>query len=118
MQELWNDRTPDNTQVVVINWRDIRSVYNWQEDSSVELRPCRDMLTVGWLLYEGDDPEEEGATLTVLAGSYDAENDTWSEYTFFPHMVKKGEKRYDEGLQEIHTVPADSGSGDISKPAN
>lgn len=102
MQDLWADKTPDNTDLVTILWRDIRSVYNWSEDSTVELRPCRAITTVGWLLYEGPDPEEPESIITVIASTYDAEVDAWSDYTFYPNKTVKQKREYGARVQKIH----------------
>ncbi len=82
---LWDARLPDNTQIVGINWRDIQYVDNWNEDS--EVAPARDILTIGYLLYKGPDPKDQANEITIIAGTYDFDNEKWCDFTVFPTVV-------------------------------
>jgi hypothetical protein len=85
--ELWDGKTPENTRYVEVVWRDIVCESDWQEGEIVRLGPKRAIVCKGYLLFHGADPDEEGATLTVIAGTWDTEAGRWSDYTFFPHEV-------------------------------
>jgi hypothetical protein len=82
---LWSGKVPANTQVVGINWRDIQYVDNWNEDS--EVAPARYLFTIGYLLYQGPDPKDTSNDITVIAGTYDYDNDKWADFTVFPSVV-------------------------------
>lgn len=89
----WNpgtDKTPANTVHVVVSWRDIRDVSNWDEDG--EVRCSRNLQTIGWLLYEGPDPAEPDYDILVIAKTYDYDEERWADFTVFPKTVIKGLK--------------------------
>jgi len=87
MKELWDDKTPENTDYVVVHWRDIKDSSQWSSSDSADIRPARHLATIGWLLYTGQDPDEVGSNITVIAKSYDYEEKCWADYTIFPHQT-------------------------------
>jgi len=88
MDDLWKDRTPENTPLIAVNWRDIRAVSRWDDDEE-EVRPARKLITAGFLLYEGPDPEELEADILVIAETWDGEEEGWYGITCFPKEVIK-----------------------------
>jgi len=82
MKDAWRDKTPGDVAVVVVEWRDVRDSDDWTAKD--EVRPCRHLSTLGWLLYDGPDPDDKGKNLLVLGRSYDAEEVRWSELVSFP----------------------------------
>lgn len=77
--------TPDKAKLVVVTWRDIREVSNW--DGTDEIRPCRSLWTCGWQLYRGKDPEDPTMRVLVIAKTYDWEEKKWADFTVFPETV-------------------------------
>jgi hypothetical protein len=84
---LWQDRTPENTPIVAVKWRDIQGIDNWNEDD--EVAPARNCHTIGYLLYEGPDPKDKAHDMTVIASWYIYDEDEWSHYVVFPSEVIK-----------------------------
>lgn len=95
MREKWAHLTPDNAKQVVISWRDIRSVSSWDENDDGDIRPCRHLNTVGWLLYQGPDPGEPSSEIIVIASTYDWEASQWAEFNCFPKVVWKEVSQYE-----------------------
>lgn len=89
MREKWAHLTPANAPRVAVGWRDIRDTPAWDDDEE-PVRPARRLETLGWLLYEGPDPEEPEAYITVIARTYDWEEKRWCEYTTYPQIVVRG----------------------------
>ena len=89
MDELWWSRTPKNTQIVSVKWADIRNVSRW-DDMEEEIRAARDLSTVGWLLYDGIDPEDPDEEIVVVAATYDGEEEAWADITVFPKRAFRG----------------------------
>ena len=83
-------KTPENCMHVVVTWRDIRDISSWSEEEDV--RCCRKLQSVGWLLYEGPDPLEPEYEILVIAATYDHEDERWADFTVFPKTVIKGVK--------------------------
>ena len=92
MDELWAKRTPNNSQMVSVHWADIRTVSRW-DDETEEVRPARRLQTIGWLLYEGVDPEDPAFEIVVVAGTWDGEEKAWFDITCFPKMAFKKYER-------------------------
>jgi hypothetical protein len=86
--ELWKGRTPANTQLVAFQWRDIRAVNHWNDESD-PIRPARHITTAGYILYEGIDPDEPTEEIVVLGNHYDWEEERWSEFHCFPKKVMR-----------------------------
>ena len=82
---LWDGKVPGNSQIVGITWTDIQYVDNWNED--MEVAPARYLLTIGYLLYQGPDPKDEQRDITIIAGTYDHDNEKWADFTVFPTVV-------------------------------
>lgn len=89
-KDYWASKNPDNTKVAVVHWRDIRTESAWDTDSDAEIRPARNLRTVGYLLHNGPDPDEPSSEIVVLAGTYDWEDKVWADFTVFPKVVLKG----------------------------
>jgi hypothetical protein len=85
----WSHKSPNDCPVVVVKWRDIRSSAAWEEDSDEDIRPCRNLYTVGYLLHDGPDPEELSSGIVVIAATYDWDEKTWADFTVFPRTVLK-----------------------------
>ena len=83
----WDHKTPSNCPRVVVSWRDIRDVSNW--DGSEEIRCARNLQTTGWLIYEGPDEGEASANIVIIAKTYDFEEGQWADFTIFPQTVIK-----------------------------
>lgn len=87
MRHPWKYKTPSNCARVVVSWRDIREVSNW--DNEDEVRCARNLQTTGWLVYEGPDEGEPGSDIVILAKTYDFEEAQWADFTIFPQNVIK-----------------------------
>lgn len=85
-ESLWEGKTPANTPMVAFHWRDIRSADHWG-DTDTTIRPARRIISAGYVIYDGIDPDEPDAEIIVLANHYDEEEECWSEYTCFPKVV-------------------------------
>lgn len=83
---LWANKTPDNSQVVGVHWVDIVDISNWNEDEFV-VEPARGQYSLGYLLYEGPNPQDPEHDMTVIAVAYDTIQKRWSSYTVFPSEV-------------------------------
>ena len=66
--------SPENTDVVIVNWPDIQTVANWNEDEEPDIVT---VSTLGWILE--DDPK-----WIKVAGSYSWEAEQWSDIHSFP----------------------------------
>lgn len=86
--ELWENKNPHNTPLVAFNWRDIRSTDHWSDDSE-EIRPARRLVSAGYILYQGPDPQDPESEIVVLGNHYDWEEESWSEFTCFPATVPR-----------------------------
>lgn len=84
-ESLWADKNIGNAQLVLVHWRDIVQVSNWNEEE--EVAPVRDFMTVGYLLYEGPDPKDQGEDMTVIATTWDGDMNKWRDYVVFPSPV-------------------------------
>lgn len=84
-EALWAGKTPRTTELVSVQWRDITSIANWNEEE--EVAPVRHFSTVGYLLYEGPDPKDEGEEMVVIASTWDGDAAKWRDYTVFPAPV-------------------------------
>lgn len=94
MEHLWDDKTPENTPVIAFKWRDIRKVERWDSNEE-EVRPARKLVSAGFLLYHGPDPDEPDSIVTVIAETWDGEEETWHGITCFPAEVSYVEKDSD-----------------------
>ena len=83
LEKLWENKTPLDCPVVVIQWADIRTADRWNEEDE-EVRPARKLTTPGYLLYDGIDPLDPSEEIVVIAGTYDAEEESWHTFTCFP----------------------------------
>jgi len=101
---LWADRTPENTPIIEVTWRDIQSVSNWDDDRD-EVCPVRRFVSIGFLLYDGPDPKDPGQKMLVIATTYDADNDRWADYTAFPRPVIREIKTIVEIIEEEESEP-------------
>ena len=61
--------TPSTAPFVTIEWEDIQSIEDWNEDSEVD-DTCS-LVTRGWLIE--DTPKKY-----VIAGTYDYNNEKWA----------------------------------------
>ena len=82
----WWHLTPTDLQIVIVHWRDICESSQWSGENVNEIRPVH-IATMGWLLYEGEDPWEMGQRITVIGKSYDYNDRRWADLTIFPHNV-------------------------------
>lgn len=103
MKEHWGHLSPIDATQVVVAWRDIQEVSAWNEDEP--LVPVH-LETIGWLLYEGADPQEAGSKILIIAKTYDHNDRRWADYTVFPLAVVK-EVRHCEKPVDMDT----SGTG-------
>lgn len=121
----FKDQTPETCPQVIVTWRDIREISSWSEEE--EIRCCRKLQTIGWLLYEGSDPGEPECGILIIAKTYDYEEERWADFTVFPKTVIKGVKKndqhsdgkaYTEAFGIIPRGPSnpDTGYGDSSPP--
>lgn len=88
IDDLWKDRTPENTPLIAFHWADIRTVSRWNDEEE-EVRPARKLVTAGFLLYEGPDPEQPEEEIVVLAETWDGEDEGWYGITCFPKRVNR-----------------------------
>ena len=91
IKEKWQHLTPANAPQVIVSWRDIHEISSWNEET-IHLGPVH-LETIGWLLYEGPDPNDPGSSLTIIAKTYDYEDRRWAEFTIFPQTVVKKVKK-------------------------
>ena len=82
---LWADRTPKNSPIVAVRWRDIQGIDNWNEDD--EVAPARSVLSIGYMLYEGPDPKDPTQKMTVIARTYVEDTSEWADFYAFPTSV-------------------------------
>ena len=68
--------TPSNTDIVVVEWEDIQSADNWNDDEVPETYGAK---SVGWLL-------EDSAKHVILATSYSDDDERWSGYLTIPKL--------------------------------
>ena len=87
MKEKWHHLTPQNAQRVVVAWRDIHEISAWNDDDTT-VGPVH-LDTIGWMVYEGPDPDEPESSLVVIAKTYDYNDRRWADYTVFPRTVVK-----------------------------
>ncbi len=100
MINKWQHLTPINAPKVIVSWRDIHEISAWNDDDE-PLGPVH-LETIGWLLYEGSDPNELESSLVVIAKTYDYNDKRWADFTIFPRMVVKKIKREErETTREI-----------------
>ena len=88
MKDSWQYLTPANAKRVVIAWRDISEISAWDDTNDV-IGPVH-LETIGWLLYDGPDTAEPGASVLVIAKTYDHNEKRWADFTVFPRAVVKG----------------------------
>jgi hypothetical protein len=103
IMRILEDATPDACPIVEIHWRDIRTVSRWNEEE--EARPARRINTVGYLVYDGIDPEETSEEIVIIAGSYDYEEDWWSEVTVYPKKAYRGITHAQERIANSQGTP-------------
>ena len=68
--------TPMNTPIVRINWHDIVSVENYNEDENAQ--PI-EVSSIGWLL-------EDSPTSITIAGTYVWREERWSDQQTLPKL--------------------------------
>lgn len=103
LEDLFDGKTPQNCRHEIIEWRDIRTVTGWSGESAEDIRPCRRLSTSGWVIYDGEDPEDPGQSILVVGHSYDAEEEVWTDFTVFPRTVIR--RQWSVGGQNEDTMP-------------
>jgi len=66
--------TPTNTPIVRVDWHDIVSADNYNEDERAQ---SVEVASIGWLL-------EDAPTAVTIAGSYVWREERWSDQQTFP----------------------------------